>query len=481
MTRKSNLLYVLLIAVTLIGLVLSGCTAAPTEVAQTEATQPPAEPTKASAPATAAPTIAPTDVPAAAEPEISGKLVIMFSVEELSDEALKEFTDMYPNLTVERVPTDETRLRAMIAAGEPPDVFQLGGSQMPAYLSQGVLLKLDDYFAKSDVLKIDDLAPANSFFMWDGEKLGEGSVYGMAKDWSPDYSLWINPVAFEEAGIAVPDPSQPITYAQMYEWAQKLTKKNGDQIERIGMTYESYNLEAVVQFRCAEDGVNIYSDDFTQITIKDNPCAVEALKYYYDASKEGITWSPLNPSPNGWNGKDFQLGLVGITSNGYWYSGLLRGDSTAAMYDKAIMLPAPTWGKLRYSPAFGPSGVVIAAQAQNPDAAWAFFEWFNAGTPAIDRAKSGWGVPSLKSFMQYMPQETAFDKQTYAVVQDEMANAAYIRPINPYFASGPALDASFKTNLEMALRDEITFDQMIENIDQEMNQALQDGLAAFGK
>jgi multiple sugar transport system substrate-binding protein len=472
-TKNKRFSIMLFSLLAVVAMLLSACGSA-----ATTATEPPVQQPVESITAPEA-TAAPTDVPAPAE--ISGKLVIMFSTEELSDESLKEFTDKYPKLTVERVPTDETRLRAMIAAGEPPDVFQLGGSQMPAYLSQGVLLNLDDYFAKSEVLKADDLAPANSFFMWDGAKLGSGSVYGMAKDWSPDYSLWINPDTFAEAGIALPDTTKPITYQQMFDWAKQLTKKNGDKVERIGMTFETYNLEAVVQFRCAEDGVNIYSDDFKTVTIKDNPCAVEAIKYYYDASVEGITWSPLNPSPNGWNGKDFQLGLVGITSNGYWYSGLLRGDSTAPMYDKAIMLPAPTWGKMRYSPAFGPSGTVLAAASKNPDAAWAFFEWFNAGTPAMDRAKSGWGVPSLKSYMQYMPQETAFDKQTYAVVQDEMANAAYIRPINPYFASGPAFETTFKTNLELALRGEITFDQMIENIDAEMNQALQDGLAASGQ
>lgn len=404
----------------------------------------------------------------------------MYTTEELSDESLKIFTDRNPELTVERVPNDETRLKAMIAGGTPPDVFQLGGGQMSAYLNQGILLKLNDYFAASSLLKLDDLAPANSFFKWDGKRLGSGDVYGMAKDWSPDYSFWINPDAFKEAGLAIPDDKQPITYAKLAEYAAALTKKSGDKYERIGMTYETYSLDAVMQFRLAEDGANLYSPDFKQVLIKDSPGAVEVLRYYYDLSQQGYTWTPLNPSPNGWNGKDFTLGLSGAASNGYWFSGLLRGSDDSPVHNKAIMLPAPTWGKLRYSPAYGPSGAVVAASSKNPDAAWKFFEFINAQEPATERATSGWGVPALTSLFSLMPQETDFDKQAYRVVQDEIANAAFVREINPYFASGSAFEATWKTNLELALRGEIDFDKLVETVDADMNQALQDGLSAAG-
>ncbi len=411
---------------------------------------------------------------------VSGNLVIMYSVEELSDEQLELFTDRYPELTVERIPSDGTRLKAMIAAGTPPDVFQLGGAEMAPFLAQGALLDLNDFFAASDVLRLDDLAPANSFFRWDGERIGQGDVYGMAKDWSPDFSLWINPAAFEEAGIEAPSDDTVLTYAQLAEYAAALTVRSGDRVERIGMTYEGYNMDAVVQFRLAEEGASLYSDDLRTVVLKDSPAAIEALRYFYDLSLEGYTWSPLNPSPNGWNGKDFQVGLVGVGSNGYWYSGLLRSDDAAPMYNVARMLPAPTWGTMRYSPAYGPSGAVIAAGTQNPEAAWAFFEFINAGEPAQERAASGWGVPALISLTELMPQESEFDQQTYRVVQDEIANAAYIREVNPYFAAGPAFENAWRSNLELALRDEITFEQLVENMDAEMNLALQDGLSAAG-
>ena len=98
-----------------------------------------------------------------------------------------------------------------MAAGTPPDVFQLGGSEIAPFFAQGSLLNLNDFFESSDALSLDDLAPANSFFRWDGERIGQGDIYGMAKDWSPDYSLWINPIAFEEAGLEIPADEQVLT------------------------------------------------------------------------------------------------------------------------------------------------------------------------------------------------------------------------------------------------------------------------------
>ena len=85
------------------------------------------------------------------------------------------------------------------------------------------------------------------------------------------------------------------------------------------------------------------------------------------------------------------------------------------MAGKVTMLPAPTfYGKLRINPTIGAAGTAIAASTKNPDAAWKLFEYYHSGEPAIARAKSGWGVPALKSLYPLMPQQTAFQRQVQA-------------------------------------------------------------------
>src|SRR5437879_12377361 len=93
-------------------------------------------------------------------------------------------------LKIEVVKSDLTTLYAMFAAGNPPDVFRVQAAGLPQYISRKMVKNLQPYFAKSTLLKPDDLAPANNFYKWDGKQIGKGDLYGMVKDWSPDFTLF---------------------------------------------------------------------------------------------------------------------------------------------------------------------------------------------------------------------------------------------------------------------------------------------------
>lgn len=55
-------------------------------------------------------------------------------------------------------------------------------------MARKIPLNLQSYIDVSDVIKTDDLAAANNYYRSSGGALeiGEGDVYGMVKDWSPD-------------------------------------------------------------------------------------------------------------------------------------------------------------------------------------------------------------------------------------------------------------------------------------------------------
>jgi multiple sugar transport system substrate-binding protein len=418
---------------------------------------------------------------AAVAPAAAGavKLVLMAGTREVSDDEIKAFMAANPSITIERIEEDSTRLKAMITAGNPPDLIRLGAPQMPILVIQGAVLELTEYFNASQTLKIDDLAPPIAYFKFDGTRVGEGPIYGMHKDWSPDLSLFISTLAFEEAGLPVSEVGKALTYAELAEIAPKLTKRAGDRIERVGYHIEHDWIDGYIQRRMLEEDESVYAADHSRAAIKDNPKVVEFFQYVYDLSKENLIWNPLNPSPSGWTGDDFLKGQVGMVNYGYWFSGSIRAAEDSPIEGKIVMLPAATWTGKRANPSIGGAGMVITKGSKNPDAAWAFFEYYMGGEPAQNRAKSGWGVPALKSLYPLMPQETEFDKQTYAVLQDELAYADKAVDINPFMDSA-VWAKSWKSNLEQALRGSITFEQVIENMDADVNQAIADGRSAAG-
>src|SRR5262245_13072704 len=152
----------------------AGATSAPAATAAPAATSAPA--------ATAAP--AATSAPAASGEAV--KLTVMYQQNELSDDEVKQFMDANPGITVERIDSDATKFKAMLTAGTPPDLFRTQGPQIPNLVERKIVLDLKDYFQSSSVLKLDDLAPANNLYVY------KGGRYGMAKDWSPDFNLFIS-------------------------------------------------------------------------------------------------------------------------------------------------------------------------------------------------------------------------------------------------------------------------------------------------
>jgi multiple sugar transport system substrate-binding protein len=392
--------------------------------------------------------------------------------EELSDEQIAAFTADNPNITIERVDSDPTKLAAMIAAGTAPDIIRGSGADVPLYVQRGWVMDLTSYFQNSSVIKLDDMAPANTYFNYNGK------WYGMMKDWSPDFAFIINKRMAEAAGITLPPPNTIITYRQMGEWAKLMTVMDGDRVVTMGN--EGIGGDGDVQNILRETGQDLYSADFTHASIKDNPTVVEFLTYAAQLAKDGYTYSPKNPSP-GWGVPDLEGGQVASMQMGYWCQAQFAADAATSVEKPSdfVMYPALSWGGTKVSdPSAGGAGWFISATTKNPDAAWKLFEYYMAGQPAIDRASSGWGVPALKSLMTHMDTPTDWQKQFLATVNWEIANAdTTARRLDPYYSTNTFNDI-WSAQLEQYLNGTITIDQAITNLDTEVNKAIADGMAA---
>ena len=114
-----------------------------------------------------------------------------------------------------------------------------------------------------------------------------------------------------------------------------------------------------------------------------------------------------------------------------------------------------------------------------PDAAWKVFEYYMGLEPAQERAKSGWGVPGLKSLYPLMPIEGDYRSQVSKVLQGELDLNTPPLQFNPFLGESTVADSWVK-NLDQAVRGSITFDDMLKGIETDVNQAIKDGIDRIG-
>lgn len=402
-----------------------------------------------------------------------GHVVVMHFLHEFTEDHVAAFQAENEGITIEVLEADLTRFFAMYAAGTPPDLLRVQAPSIPQYLARNLLRDLTPFFEASTVTPLDDLAPANDYYKAGSPlSIGQGPIYGMCKDFSPDCTIFAYTKLFEQAGLDVPSDTQPLTYRDIEALSREITTFEGDRLVALGYHYETGWVDRFMMNMLAEIGESIFTEDMTQLVIRDNEAAYAVGKYYFDLAQERLCQSVLNPSPAGWFGTDFTQGTLAMAQYGFWFGAMAESEVTEG---NVIMLPGPTWAGVRRNPTVTATGMIMARATQVPEAAWKVFEYYNGGAPAVERAGSGWGVPALISMYDLMPNETAYEQQKLRVLLGELDLATSPLQFNPYL-SETAVATTWNTQMDRALVGEITFDEALRNVESEVNAAIQDGL-----
>jgi len=405
---------------------------------------------------------------------------------EMSEDEIKQFDGSHPGIKLTRLDPDQVRFYAMLAAGNPPDCYRLQAPEFPQLLARNMVLNLQDYFETSKIIDVNDLAPANNFYRANSPlDIGKGDIYGMVKDWSPDCTLWVNTTLFEKAKVPIPSDEKPMTYAEMLEIAQKMTKKEGDRVLVWGYCNNDIGwIERYWEVWLEANDKSMFSGDFTKFLFSGNQDVEQCVKFTMDCYEQRISQSPLSPSPRGWPGPDFLAGQVALMQYGFWYSGMVTGTAAESGMEgdnKAIMIPAPIWGDKgkRISTTITATASIVAKATKNPDEAWAAFEWYNGGEPAITRAKGGWGVPGQKKLYAMMPEQNDLRKQVKKVLLKEMEFADHVVRFNPFVKGGEpsAIGAAFANYRERTLKKEFTFKQMMDMVQKDVDAVIAEGMS----
>src|SRR5206468_10038539 len=131
------------------------------------------------------------------------------------------------------------------------------------------------------------------------------------------------------------------------------------------------------------------------------------------------------------------------------------------------------WGSKRISACMTGTGAWIPSNAKNKQAAWKFMEYFMTGLPAMNRATSGWGNPSVKSLVPDMPHATSYQKDFLRVQQNELKYLGILH-YSPYVGHD-AMETAITKNLEPVLRGQMKLEDGAKALQAEVNKLLRLG------
>lgn len=401
-------------------------------------------------------------------------LSVMYNSGEFTPAYIKQFEQLHPNIKINFIAFDQTRLNAMFAAGTPPDFIRASAVGSASTSARGLALNLDPYLAKSSVLKTSDLLGINNAWRWDGKKVGQGPYYGITKDWSQDQTTWYNQDLLEKAGFSAFSPTEPITYDQLFTMATKLTTRKGGKTLVYGYgTQWAWGLIIIIMMMVTQQGASLYNADGTQVDFT-IPEAQKAVEWFINYEQAKIGPSSLDPAAAGWDGPNLLANQMTTMMGGYWFGGGYVLPGSAQNQAQLRLAPAPLMGSTRFSPSGSGVGAWIPASTKHPDEAWALMEYFMAGQPAHDRAKSGSGIPSLKSLLPELPQTLPYQQEAYQSLQSEIQYVGVI-PDSPYITLA-TYNTILQKYIQQAAQNQISLKSACQQITQDANTAIQQGL-----
>ena len=355
----------------------------------------------------AAPTTAAGEAPAptAAAPAAGVTTISMLGwgsvlEKENVEKQLQNFQSKTPDVKVDwlHTPADyETKLKTMLAGGNPPDVYWSGN--MLDYVIRDQVLDITSYVQADPVLGKPDyfLQPQETErATYNGKWYGIGSCYVI-------HHLYYNADMLEKAGVEPPstDPAKAWTWDEYVENARKLTldangKNPGDDgfdannVQQWGTSWATWSLPRDVLVY--SNGGDAFSKE--GVSKHGEPEAIEAFQILADLfNKHQVAPQAANMEQLGMSAAQMLAsGKLAILSDGSW-----------AVLDIAAL--GFKWGagvlpKLKTAVTEAQAHMhVIAKGTKNPDAAWKLLAFLSSDDYQRDLCKAGLWLPSHTSLL----------------------------------------------------------------------------------
>ncbi len=375
--------------------------------------------------------------------------------------AKEKFEADHPGATVkiEAYPGSnyDTKLQTELAAGNPPDIFQVGEQNFARYLEKNILIDLAPY--TKDDYDMEDIVPNVKGLLTVDGKVPVMSIGGAT------IAVYYNKKLFDAANI--PYPQAGWTWEQFRDIAKQLTITEGSKTTQYGANLD-LGKDWVEPFIVSNGGSYLSEDGTTAVGYLNGDKTVDAFEKIWEL----YNVDKVAPNPAemmALKGIDlFATGKVAMNVNGSWAQGDLRNNPDIQF--GVVALPTMSTGKqtsLLYA-----SGMGISTKSKHQDEAWKFL--LELTSPDTEAGK-GWAKSNLAISKKLAAESKQSEDPYLSVFVEQLDNAI----VSGYFANSywgavgnKLLSPAIKEILLMEkgdIRNKLT--SLADQIDRELKQA----------
>ena len=284
-------------------------------------------------------------------------------------EIIRRFEEANPDITVQLEPVSGSdyyaRLLTQIAAGDAPDIMNIGDDAVPQFVDAEAFLPLDDFIAGEDGLDTSIYLPG---LLEPGQ--WEGQQWFLPKDYSP-MAVYYNKAIFDEYGV--PYPEAGWTWDDLVDVATQLTvDTDGDGTTDIwGLQLPGPWTTGFEYWVGAAGGSLISEDGESFVGFMDSPETTAAVQLYQDLYHTyKVSPPPADMSAWGGGNSEFNNAQAAMMIFGRWFQGgflenpnidLGLVGTPAGAVDANVLF----WG-----------GFGIFSGTEHPEAAWRFLKFY---------------------------------------------------------------------------------------------------------
>jgi len=286
-----------------------------------------------------------------------------------------------------------TRMTAMQAAGNNPDVGYMATGQAFVWAQEGIFFNIFDLI-DADPYWTADMFVENIFYMY-----AEGRSFGTTSSINP-FALFYDPAVFDEHGV----PHPPNNYADAWTWdqfiyyARLLTiDMNGNnathpdfdhtRVRQWGAHFNPDDI-SILHIMLDSNGADLLNEEGTALALN-TPQAKEVLQKLYDMiyvhriSPIPADYANLPTGPNAIHNRQFAM-----VATGYW--NILDFHTMEVPFEVGV-LP-----RIRYPRNIILAGTrVIWADTEYPEAAWELYTFLADPAGAMNLYRYGLWMPTL--------------------------------------------------------------------------------------
>ena len=405
--------------------------------------------------------------------------------EDLVKQFVDEHKDEIKEVVFEVTTQDEynQKMIANMTANDMPDVFYVGPAAVRSYVDNGYVLPLDDYVDADTIGSV--WGTTQEIYRYDGKDIGKGSLYALPKDLSC-FAFAYNQDLFDAAGLDYPDPEKPYTYDEFVEVCKALTiDKDGDgEVDQWGVANaDQWGMTPFLY----SNGVKFLNDDMTKVNVANNEQLKEALTFYTDLTKDGLTPSVEQDTALG-GYQRWLDGQVAFYACGTWDVAAFMDDATFPYKWNLCGWPVGPSGDGRSHTWMGSVGYGISAKSENPELAAALITKLSTD-PEGQKAVSG--ISTGESIQLPNITDLAYGEFKDAVDSGKVPYASNVDVIFGYFDSNDHYAAAlqefdytynaewwtpFWSGVFNIKNGDITVEDFLQQVEPEMQEALDEAI-----